>query len=242
MLNRSEKIKEMIALAARDEYALCELAERCKPMILRTACAVCGRFITVHDDEYSIALEAFCDAVHRYNGQASPETFFRIVIRNRLIDYMRAGRPSAVSLDAELESGFEPSDETETEKAALAEATKSEIALLSEALGGYGIAFSELPSVSPKHEKTRHECGLAVRFLIENPELCAEMRRKKTLPIREICLYCSIPRKTVERHRKYIVTATEVCLGKYPIISEYLKKYLPPVIVTGEDDERSEPV
>ena len=95
-------------------------------------------------------------------------------------------------------------------------------------LAEYGIAFTELPSVSPKHEKTRAECGRAVAFLYESPRLCSEMRRKKALPIREICLNCGIPRKTVERHRKYIITATEVCIGSYPIISEYLKKYLPP--------------
>ena len=231
MFNKNEKIRERlekIEEAVNDDTAMHELTERYRPLILRTACSVCGRFITVHDDEYAIALEAFCDAMRRYNGQASPETYAKVVIRNRLIDHMRASKPSAISLDAEMEAGFEPSDELDSERQALAEATRTEISELSAILQEYGISFTELPSVSPKHEKTRHECGRVVRFLCDSPKLCAEMRRKKALPIKEICQNCIIPRKTVERHRKYIVTATEVCIGCFPIISEYLKKYLPP--------------
>ena len=238
MLNKSDKMRERIeriAEAVNDDNAMHELAEQYRPLILRTACATCGRFITVHDDEYAIALEAFCDAMKHYNGQASPETYAKIVIKNRLIDHMRASKPAAISLDAEMESGFDPSDELDEERQAIAEATRSEIAELSAILCAYGIAFTELPSVSPKHEKTRHECGSVVGFLCESPKLCAEMRRKKTLPIKEICENCLIPRKTVERHRKYIVTATEVCIGNFPIISEYLKKYLPPRSVLCAD-------
>ena len=234
-ITKSERLKERIGEAAQDEEVLHELCEQYRPMILRIASAVCGRFITIHDDEYAIALEAFCDAVRRYNGQSSPETFARLVIKNRLIDHMRAARPATVSLDAEMENGFDPSDETETERESLALATRAEIAEISAILREYGISFNELPSVSPKHEKTRHECGRVVRFLCDSPKLCSEMRRKKALPIREICQNCIIPRKTVERHRKYIVTATEVCIGSFPIISEYLKKYLPPKLAPSAD-------
>ena len=227
-ITKSDRLKEKIGEAASNDEVLHELCEQYRPLILRIASSVCGRFITIHDDEYAIALEGFCDAVRKYNGQASPETFVRLVIKNRLIDYMRSGRPYAVSLEGEMERGFEPSDEIESESERCSADTRSEIVRLSETLLNYGIFFSELPSVSPKHEKTRHECGKAVRFLCDTPELCARMRHKKTLPIREICENCLIPRKTVERHRKYIITATEVCIGSFPIISEYLKKYLPP--------------
>ena len=234
-ITKSDLLRERIGEAAHNENVLHELCEQYRPMILRVASSVSGRFITIHDDEYAIALEAFCDAVKRYNGQASPETFARVVIKNRLIDHMRAARPVTASLDAEMEMGFEPSDEIDAERESIAVATRAEIVELSAILHEYGISFNELPSVSPKHEKTRHECGRVVRFLCDSPKLCAEMRRKKTLPIREICQNCIIPRKTVERHRKYIVTATEVCIGSFPIIAEYLKKYLPPKLVPSAD-------
>ena len=234
-ITKSDRLRDRISEAAHDENILHELCEQYRPLILRTACSVCGRFVTIHDDEYAIALEAFCDAMRRYNGQASPETYARVVIKNRLIDHMRASRPATVSLDAEMETGFDPSDEMDSERESLAAATRAEIAELSAILSEYGISFTELPSVSPKHEKTRHECGRVVRFLCDSPKLCAEMRRKKALPIREICQNCIIPRKTVERHRKYIVTATEVCIGSFPIIAEYLKKYLPPKLVPSAE-------
>ena len=228
---------EDIVFAAQNDDAMTQLAHRYNLFIIRTASATCRRFITRHDDEYAIALRAFCDAVKKFDPDAevSFDTYAKLLIKNRVIDYLRAeSRHSGnISLDEEMENGRDFSDDTEREQAQTQSAAAEEIARLSQIISSYGIAFSELPEASPKHQKTREACAVAVSYLIKNPPLVAEMRRTHLLPMKILQENCDIPRKTLERHRKYIVTATEVCLGDFPVISEYLKH----IIESHEEQE-----
>ena len=101
--------------------------------------------------------------------------------------------------------------------------TAAEIARLSATIRVYGISFTDLPDASPKHQKTKELCAVAVTYMIRHPEIVEDMRRTHLLPMKILQENCDIPRKTLERHRKYIMTATEVCLGDYPVITEYLR-------------------
>lgn len=227
---------EEITFAAQNDEAMTELAHRYNLFIIRTASATCRRFITKHDDEYAIALRAFCDAVQKFDPEAevSFESFAKLLIKNRVIDYLRteSRHMGNLSLEDEMENGRDFSDDTEREQAETQSAAAEEIARLSAVIAQYGITFTELPDASPKHQKTREACGLAVAFIIKDPSLVAEMRRNHFLPMKILQEKCNIPRKTLERHRKYIVTATEVCLGDYPVITEYLRH-----IVTSAAEE-----
>lgn len=218
---------EDIALATESDEAMTALAHKYNLFIIRTASATCRRFVTKHDDEYAIALRAFCDAVHKFDPEedVSFESYAKLIIKNRVIDYLRteARHTGHLSLEDEMENGRDFSDDIERDQAETQSAAAEEIGRLSAVIAAYGITFSELPEASPKHQKTREACGLAVAHLIRHPELVAEMRRNHLLPMKILQESCDIPRKTLERHRKYIVTATEVCLGDYPVISEYLK-------------------
>ncbi len=48
------------------------------------------------------------------------------------------------------------------------------------------------------------------------------MRQTRTLSVSIIEKNVPVPRKILERHRKYIVTAVEILSGDYPYLSEYL--------------------
>ncbi len=216
-----------IMLAAQNDEAMTDLAHRYNLFIIRTASATCRRFVTKHDDEYAIALRAFCDAVQKFDPETevSFDSYAKLLIKNRVIDYLRVENRHAgtISLEDEMENGRDFSDDAEREQTEAQSAAAEEIARLSSVIATYGITFTELPEASPKHQKTREACGLAVAYIIRTPELVAEMRRNHLLPMKILQEKCDIPRKTLERHRKYIVTATEVCLGDYPVIAEYLK-------------------
>ena len=218
---------EDIRRAAQSDEAMTELAHRYNLFIIRTASATCRRFITKHDDEYAIALRAFCDAVKKFDPEAevSFESYAKLLIKNRIIDYLRVENRHAghLSLEDEMENGRDFSDDAEREQSETQSAAAEEIARLSQVIAAYGIIFTELPEASPKHQKTREACALAVACMIRDPSLISDMRRNHCLPMKNLQEKCDIPRKTLERHRKYIVTATEVCLGEYPIIAEYLK-------------------
>lgn len=77
------------AVAARtNEYALNELVRENNSFILRCASKTCKRFITESDDEYEVALVAFCEAVRAFNADAGGFMgFAALVIRRRLMDY-----------------------------------------------------------------------------------------------------------------------------------------------------------
>ena len=90
-------------------------------------------------------------------------------------------------------------------------------------LGAYGFSFFDLSNSSPKAEKTRRQCALAVRTLIEDTALISRMQASKTLPIRELALRSGVSKKLLERHRKYIIAATEILTGDYPVLGEYLR-------------------
>ncbi|MBQ9779785.1 MAG: hypothetical protein IJW00_02455 [Clostridia bacterium] len=216
-----------ILLAAEQDEAMTELAHRYNLFIIRTASATCRRFITKHDDEYAIALRAFCDAVKKYDPEAgvSFESYAKLLIKNRVIDHLRneSRHMGHLSIEDEMENGRDFSDDTEREQAETQSAAAEEIARLSTVIAAYGIAFNELPEASPKHQKTREACAQAVAYMLRDPALIADMRRNHFLPMKILQEKCDIPRKTLERHRKYIVTATEVCLGDFPVIAEYLK-------------------
>jgi len=67
--------------------------------------------------------------------------------------------------------------------------------------------------------------------MLSSPLLTADMKHSKLLPIKKITENTKVPRKIIERHRKYIVTAVEILSGDYPHLSEYLA-YM------KEDDEK----
>jgi RNA polymerase sigma factor len=80
----------------------------------------------------------------------------------------------------------------------------------------------DLVKCSPKAEKTKQSCKTAVNYLLDNPNLIEEMRGSKQLPIKIIAASTNIPRKILERHRKYIIAAVEVLHGEYLGIAQYL--------------------
>lgn len=218
---------EDIRLAAQNDEAMTELAHKYNLFIIRAASATCRRFVTKHDDEYAIALRAFCDAVQKFDPEAdvSFETYAKLLIKNRVIDYLRAEsrHTGHLSLEDEMENGRDFSDSSEVERENTQSAAAAEIARLSATIRVYGISFTDLPDASPKHQKTKELCAVAVTYMIRHPEIVEDMRRTHLLPMKILQENCDIPRKTLERHRKYIMTATEVCLGDYPVITEYLR-------------------
>ncbi len=234
--------QEQMALAAKtDERQFNELVESHRSWILRVAAEVTHRYITDSDDEWSIALMAFSEAVQTYEeGKGSFRGLAAMVIRRRLVDYIRSesrhGDEMSVSpaafedgLDEDEASGVEMQVQrrmAEQAGSAAADDTASrareEIAALQEILQGYGFSFFDLADASPKAEKTKKSCAQAVRALVASVLLMAQMRLRHLLPIRELSELSGVIRKILERHRKYIIASAEILDGEFPILAGYL--------------------
>ena len=137
--------------------------------ILRTASRHAGHTVTRSDDEYSVALLAFYEAVKGYDPAGGPfGAYASLVIGRRLADYYRASH----RFDAEVSLAPQTFDGTVEEDAAdagvqLAVVEKlgemrtvcaaEEIESADEQFAKYGFSFYDLASCSPKSDKTR--CG-----------------------------------------------------------------------------------
>lgn len=233
----------LTAIAAKkDEQRFEELVRSRKPWILKTASDASGRYVTDSDDEWSVALMAFNEAVQKYDKEkGSFLSLASVVIKRRVIDCTRsqmrysgeipvipdAFEGSLAEDDAnginlkvqERITGTSLSENAEQR----AEAIREEIGEMQVILHEYGFSFFDLAENSPKAGKTKKSCGRAIRTLIASAVLMAFMRLKRLLPIKELCEKSGVIRKMIERHRKYIIASAEILDGDFPILASYLK-------------------
>ena len=232
---------EEILAAKTDEAQLNGLVTKYRPWILRTASEVTHRYITDSDDEWSAALQAFVEALQNYEEEKGPfKVFAALVIRRRVLDYLRSERrhnaeiavtPAAFGGDlreeeaagVNLQVHHEVSERSmEAAASDLSGRTREEIAAAQEVLQRYGFSFFDLADCSPKAEKTRKGCALAVRALLDGNPLLEQMRKTRMLPMKELSASSGVSRKILDRHRRYIIAAAELLSGDYPILSAYL--------------------
>ena len=207
-----------------------------RPYIARTASRFCKRYIDPsHDDEYSIALAAFNEAIDGYDGKAGKSFlgFADTVIRRRLIDHVRKEQRHARSLPMSAFEG-EPEGESPVNAAdtagaldayaseRLRESRRLEIEALAERLERCGISFADLADRSPRHADSRALLLGVSAALASRPELMAAMERHGRLPIKELMECCRVSRKTLERNRKYIMAAALILSGDYPLLKSFL--------------------
>ena len=202
--------------AANDAQELNALVEEYDSFILKSASKAVKRYVSKNDDEWSIALSAFSEAIKKYSFEkGSFISFAELMIHRRLIDYFRAQRKFAAEdqVDWIEDNAIIENDDN----------LKLEIEAISQVLESYGFSFMDLAECSPKARKTKAACARAVVYLLDKVVLVAEMRNSKQLPVKIVEKNTGIPRKVIERHRKYIITAIEILSGDYPYITEYLR-------------------
>ncbi len=228
------EIDKMAVSAASDERLLNDLIQSNRAFILRCASRAARRYVTQSDDEWSLALFAFHEAVRSYDlDKGSFLRFSELVIRRRLADYYKSQAKYAQEISVSPRVfDAEPEEEGEdlslrltiTEKVAVSEDTslKDEIDAANQLFRQYGFSFFDLAECSPKAGKTKAACTKAVAYLLHTPPLISEMQRTRLLPVKILEDRCGIPRKILERHRKYIIAAAESLSGEYPCLAEYL--------------------
>jgi len=234
-VNTLRELDNMAVEAAVDHQILTRFIQQNEFFILKSASTLTHRYITKSDDEWSIALQAFTQAVQKYElNKGSFYSFSELIIRRRLIDYIRSqGKYSLeVSVDPIIFE-TEPNEDGEDISLHLAVAEqvsqesnstiRLEIEAANDAFSHYGFSFYELTNCSPQAKKTKLSCAKAVAFLFHNPLLITEIHNSKQLPLKIIEKNAKVPRKILERHRKYIIAAVEILSGEYPNLVEYLR-------------------
>ena len=221
-------LEDRVLLAQKDRLKREDIIFEYENYIFSCAKKTIGEYVTRSDDEASIAMIAFDEAIRKYdNTKGSFLNFARLVIKNRIIDYKRKENKNADSVPL---SQVTYSDKDGDETAIEIEAPKTndfdakfELMALQKELEHFEISLFDLPKVSPKSQKTKVACAAAIRYILQNFILINEICVKGTLPVKVISESLNINRKVIERHRKYILTVVIILSGDYQIIAEYVK-------------------
>ena len=183
------------------------------------------------EDELSIAMFAFYEAVLGYErSRGNFLKFASKVIRSRLIDYHRAEsrhRGHGSLNERASQDGAEllellPDTRDDIEELNTREAAQSEIEEYARALAAFGITFSEVADNCPKQERTLAACMDALNYARRRPELLAAVEKSGKLPMTELASGAGVERKTLERHRKYLVAMLIAFTNGFEIIRGHL--------------------
>lgn len=218
-----------------DKQAREELLKQYTPLVLRVGSQVSGRYLQVgRDEEVSVGLLALNEAIDRFDPSrgASFLTFAEMVMKRRLIDHYRRQRGQSEIPLSDLESQDDegnPLQNVERREAIArfderreADDRKDEIVRYAKRLADFGIKFSELVEICPKHEDARVRAIEAARLVAENPLLSSHMKVKKELPLKQLEDQVGVSRKTLERQRKYIIAVALILLEDYYFLKQYI--------------------
>lgn len=237
------RLQQLVRRAQQgDREAREHLITAYRPFIMRAAASVSGRFVRAgQDDEASVAMMAFDEAISSYRQQGGRSffSFAEMVIRRRLIDHFRreASRRQEVPLSSLVpegedgEAADDPLVQVEAREAhrqfeeeLLARERREEIWRLAQQLSALGIRFQDLVDRTPRHRDAKERALGVAKLLASQPELCEQIRRKGNLPLKELEAVAGVSRKTLERQRKYIIALALILSGNYPHLREYLTR------------------
>lgn len=188
------------------------------------------------DDELSIAMIAFHEAIHDYEETKGPFLpLAALNIHGRLTDYLRKEKRhmghtsiNAYVGDSDTEVGeiIVSEEETHADRIISRDATRQEIAELAKQMGEFGVSLTDVADNSPQQKRNKAICLHAMHYAMENTDILDEFLRTKRLPLAKLSDGNKAVRKTLERHRKYLVAVLLICTNGYEIIRGHLKQVL----------------
>lgn len=215
-----------------------ELIDSYKPFIAKTVSSVCKRYIHESDDEFSIGLIAFNEAIQKYSSEKGNSllSFAEVMIKRRVIDYIRQQSRNQnlsfhISNDPTEEEQQRSTIEDELSldefrKKTEQELRREEIIQFQGILKDFDLSFQDLLEQSPKHADARKNAMLVAKSMVENEELKNLLLDKKRLPIKQLEDMVNVSRKTIERNRKYIIAIALILIGDYVYLKDYIKGVL----------------
>ncbi len=191
-----------------------QLLRHYKPYVINTVGHICKRYVSWSEEETSIGLIALNKAIDTFQPEKG-RTFLNYVyllIKRDLIDFFRKEQQlQFVSLNDENEGASKNNYEIaqsidQFQKAKQTNDLVEEILELSEALSHYKISFEELEKFSPKHKDTRFSLIEIADAFCNDEECVTYFLKKRQLATTLFSKKTGYRVKTIERHRKYIVT------------------------------------
>ena len=223
--------------AKKDPRACDRLIEQYMPFIRSETAKFLKRESSPEDDELGIAMFAFYEAIRSYSPiKGAFLKFAALQIRSRLIDNYRKERrhQGQVSLDAPIgteDDGLTLVDTVQDEshpfeELGVREATRQEIAHLTAQMEEFGVKLTDVADNAPQQQRTLAACQKAVCYARQHEDVLEEFLRTKRVPLTRLAEGAGVEKKTLERHRRYLVAVLLVCTNGYEIMRGHIMQVL----------------
>jgi RNA polymerase sigma factor len=236
--NAAHPIQERVYHAKGNGLVADALIRDYLPYIKAEASKATKRIVTEQDDEFSIAMIGFHEAIESYSKMRGAFLkYAAVVIRNKLTDYYRKEKRHMGQLsisapaygDEDVTLGDTLKDEADIyNHIENRSATQQEIIELTRQLGDFGLSLTDIADNCPKQDRTFESCRKALACAVENPEHILTMKRTKKLPVMALSDGSGVERKTLERHRKYLMALLLVYSNGYETIRDHLNQVMNP--------------
>ncbi len=227
-----EIVKKVLA-AQTDSLAADALIEQYLPFIRSETAKVLGAFPSQEEDELSIAMFAFYEAILSYrNGRGAFLKLASTAIRNRIIDYRRKQQrhEGHLSLDMPESDGDArtlghriPDQKADLQQRQHREDTRKEIGHFVLALSEFGLTLTDIAENCPKQARTSRACLRVLDYARSHPVLLTQLVQTRKLPVSQLSQGAGVDKKTLERHRKYIIAILLAYTNGFDMIRDHLQ-------------------
>lgn len=215
---RTELDNKIIQIKSTDnKEQMNRLIEDYQPFVLNVITALKKSYVDVdNDDEFSIGLMAFYEALEKYNeARGDFLSFARLVIQSRIKDYWSHQKHEYTTNLLEntvIEENFD-------EKLLL----RKEIEDFEKVLNSFGLSFEQLVDRSPKHIDTQKRAKkIGVQAAAEE-DLMTHLYTKKRLPVTQISRRFKVSLVIVKRSKITITSVMIIVKEKFSRIMEWIE-------------------
>lgn len=202
------------------------LIERHMPFLIRTVSNFTGRYISVeNDEEFSIGLLAFAEAVKRYEpDRGNFLSFAKLVMESRLKNYVekKNAHMKEESLEALQETGIDFS-QREDEENEETQKLHEEIIKYREELLLFDLTLEKLADTSPKHRDTRRTAVQTAETASRDPETVEETYRKRKLPVRKVARLGKVTEKVVKNSKTFVLAVMIIFVREFTGLRYWIK-------------------
>lgn len=237
MVRTEHDIVQLVYAAKTDPAAADALVQQYLPFVRSETVKFTHAALEAgHEDALSVALLAFYEAILSYErSRGAFVPYAARAIRNRLIDQYRAERRHRGHVSLQAPSGTDdrdleqtlPEKENPVEASELRLASRREIEEFGAQLAEFGISFSDVADNCPKQDRTLDACRRVLAYARTAPDLLERLVQTRRLPVAELTAGSGVDKKTIERHRRYLVAILLAFTNGYEIIRGHLCQMAP---------------
>ena len=204
-----------------------ELIEEYIPFIIKTISKFTNRYVSIeNDEEFSIGLVVFYEAVQKYNNDKGPFLpFAQLVITSRLKNYYNKENKHNlhISMDSMEEEGINIKEKLSNpieDKSELVD----EMDELKREINIFGFSLEDLVDEAPKHVDTRANALDLSEKVSKDKPLVDFMYTKMRLPIKQISLKYRVTQKVIKGSKKFIITGIIIFYRNFRNLKLWIKR------------------